>query len=240
METQLPRSHQKTYDAVLQHPAPHNLHWRDVRAMLKALGEAVEEPNGNLKVTRGGQTLVLHASPEKDVEIDALAEIRHFLQRSGDPVPQAQAAGTHLLVVLDHRQALIYRTEVHGSVPQRITPYDPHGVDRYLHYVRDDSNGQRRPELKSFYEAIAKTLQDAEQILLFGSGTGASSAMDQLVEELKRHHHQIAERIVGCIVVDEPHLSENQLLAQARDFYAKNAAEAKTQSAAPPEQSAPS
>ena len=200
--------------------------------MLKSLAEVVEEPNGNLKVIRGGQTLVLHPSPEKDVEIDKLAEIRHFLERSGDPVPQTEAAGTHLLVVLDHRQALIYRTEVHGSVPQRITPYDPHGVDRYLHYVRDDSNGQRRPELKSFYEAIAKTLHDAEQILLFGSGTGASSAMDQLVAELKRHHHQIAQRIVGCVVVDEPHLSENQLLAQARDFYAKNATDRTAQPAA--------
>jgi len=235
MKTQLQGSHQKTYDAVLQHPAPHNLHWRDVRAMLGAIAEVVEEPNGNLKVTRGGQMLVLHPSPEKDVEIDKLAEIRHFLQRSGSSAPQSEAAGTHLLVVLDHRQALIYRTEVHGSVPQRITPYDPQGVDRYLHYVRDDSNGQRRPELKSFYEAIAKTLKDADQILLFGSGTGASSAMDQLVAELKHRHHQIAERIIGSVVVDEPHLSENQLLAQARDFYAKNAAEQKTASAAPPE-----
>jgi hypothetical protein len=190
-----------------------------------------------LKVTRGGQTLVLHPSPEKDVEIDKLSEIRHFLQRSSEQAPKAEAAGKHLLVVLDHRQALIYRTEVHGSVPQQITPYDPHGVERYLHYVGDDSNGQRKPDLKSFYEAIAKTLQGAEQILVFGSGTGSSSAMDQLVAELKRHHHQIAERIVGCIVVDEAHRSENQLLAQARGFYAKNAADGTTRSAQAPQAS---
>jgi hypothetical protein len=132
--------------------------------------------------------------------------------------------GAHLLIVIDHREARVYRAEVHGSVPQTITPYDPHGFGRYLHYVQDESHGQRKPERKSFYEAVAKTLQGAETILLFGSGTGASSAMDQLLAELKRRHREVAERIVGCIVVDAQHLTENQLLAKARDFYAKIAA----------------
>jgi hypothetical protein len=130
----------------------------------------------------------------------------------------------HLLVVIDHRQARVYKTEVHGSVPQRITPYDPDGFGRHLHYVQDDSNGQRKPELKSFYEAIAKTLKGAEQVLLFGSGTGASSAMEELLAELKHHHGDVAKCIVGSVVLDETHLSEDQLLAKARDFYAKVAA----------------
>jgi hypothetical protein len=39
-------------------------------------------------------------------------------------------------------------------------------------------NRVRRKEDKSFYQAVAETLQHAEQILLFGSGTGASSAME--------------------------------------------------------------
>ena len=139
-----------------------------------------------------------------------------------------QSTGMHLLVVIDHREARIYSTELQGSVPQRVTPYSPNGVDRHLHYVQDESNGQRKPEQASFYEAVAKTLQGAKEILLFGSGTGASSAMEQLVAELKHRHWQIAERIVGRVVVDEQHLTENQLLAKARDFYAKIAAEKTT------------
>lgn len=129
-------------------------------------------------------------------------------------------AGSHLLVVIDHREARIYSAELHGTVPQRITPYDPHGFGRYLHHVEEVSYGERKPERMSFYEAVAQTLQTAEKILLFGCGTGASSAMEQLRTELKRRHPQIAERIVGHLVVDEQHLSENQLLAKARDFYA--------------------
>lgn len=130
------------------------------------------------------------------------------------------AEGVNLLVVIDHREARIYRTELHGSVPQRVMPYNPDGFGRNLHYVQDKSNGQRKPERKSFYEAVARTLQGAEKVLLFGGGTGAGSAMEQLLAELKRYHADIAKRVVGTVVVDESHLSENQLLAKAREFYA--------------------
>ncbi len=55
---------------------------------------------------------------------------------------------------------------------------------------------------------------------MFGTGTGASSAMEQLLLELKEHHKDLARHIVGSIAVDAHHLTENQLLAQAREFFA--------------------
>jgi hypothetical protein len=148
-----------------------------------------------------------------------LMKVRHFLERSETPLPKAAPDGTHLLVVIDHREARIYSAELHGSVPQRIKPYDPFGFDRDLHYNQDDSNGQRKPEKKSFYEAVAKTLRGAKQILMFGSATGASSAMEALIAELKHNHREIAERIVGAFTLDEHHLSEDQLLAKARALF---------------------
>jgi hypothetical protein len=137
---------------------------------------------------------------------------------SGQCQPEAKS-GAHLLVVIDHREARIYKTELRGTVPERITPFDPHGFGRYLHSVTDDSNGQRKPERKSFYEAVTKSLRGAEQIVLFGTGTGASSAMEQLIAHLKHHHADVAKRIVGSVAVDEHHLTEGQLLARAREFY---------------------
>ena len=220
MEPKLTGSHQNIYDALFRHPIAHNLHWRDVRSMLGALAVVVHEPNGNLKVTRNGVVLVLHSERTKDVaEVEELMQIRHYLQRSSAAMPEPAPDGTHLLVVIDHRQARIYKAELHGSVPQRITPYDPYGFGRNLHYVQDDSNGQRKPERTSFYEAVAKTMQDAVKVLVFGGGTGASSAMDQLVNELKRHHPELAKRVIGALVVNEQHLTQDQLLAKAREFY---------------------
>ena len=222
MESQLSGPHQKIYQHIFQHPMPHNLQWREVWSMLGAMGDAnaVEENNGNLRVTRNGQTLMLHRPRGKDLaDKKELMQIRHFLERSGTPVPTSAPVGTHLLVVIDHREARIYSAELHGSVPQRITPYDPFGFGRDLRYNQDDSNGQRKPERKSFYEAVAKTLHGAKQILMFGTGTGASSAMEHLLLDLKKNHHDLAERVVGSIAVDEHHLTEDQLLAKAREFF---------------------
>jgi hypothetical protein len=221
MENQLLGTHQSTYDAIFQHPVSRNLQWRDVRAMLTSLADVTEESGGGLKFKRNGQTLTVHPPRRKDFsDIEVIMQIRHFLQHSGAPSKEPAAeVGTHLLVVIDHREARIYRTELHGSVPQRIKPYDPFGFGRDLHYNQDDSNGQRKPELKSFYEAVAKTLENARQIVMFGTGTGASSAMEQLLRDLKKNHPDVAKRVIGSAAVDEHHLTEDQLLAKAREFF---------------------
>ena len=139
------------------------------------------------------------------------------MARTDDPKTAA-----HLLVVLDHHEARIYRTEVQGSVPMSIVPYDPHGYGKHLHSAHEWTDGKRPPERKSYYEAVAKTLRGAEQVLLLGSGTGRSSAMDQLLADLKDHHPDVAEKIIGTVIVDAHHTTEGQLLAKARDFYAEH------------------
>jgi hypothetical protein len=127
----------------------------------------------------------------------------------------------HLLVVIDHHEARVYRTEVHGAVPERIVPYDPYGYGRHLHSAHEWTDGKRQPERKSFYEAVAKTLGGAGQVLVFGSGTGRSSAMEMLLADLKAHHADVAAKVVGSVVVDAHHTTEAQLLAKAREFYAE-------------------
>jgi hypothetical protein len=214
--------HQHTYETIFRHPAAHNLEWHDVRSLLAAVADVVEEDNGSLQVTRNGQIVILHAPKHKDVAtVEDLLAIRRFLEQSNDTaLPAPVAAGAHLLVVIDHHEAKIYRAELHGTVPQQLVPYDPHGFGRHLRSDTEETDGKRRPERKSFYEAIAATLRGADQILIFGSGTGESSAMEQLLANLKHHHGDVAKHVVGSIVVDTHHQTEGQLLAQARDFFA--------------------
>lgn len=45
--------------------------------------------------------------------------------------------------------------------------------------------------------------------------------MDQFIAWLKSHHTALAKRIIGSLAVDEHHLTEDQLLAKAREFYAR-------------------
>ena len=218
--------HQHTYEAIFRHPAAHNLEWHDVRSLLAALADVSEGHNGTLQVTRNGQHVIMHVPKHKDVAtIEDLLAIRRFLEQSGEPtIPPSVAPSVYLLVVIDHHEAKIYRTESHGAVPQQLAPYDPHGFGRHLRSKNPETAGKRQPERKSFYEAVAATLRDADEILIFGSGTGESSAMEQLLADLKHNHGDVAKHIVGSIAVDEHHLTEEQLLAKAREFFASKGA----------------
>lgn len=222
--TTLSRHHRGTYDAILRHPAPHNLHWRDVRSMLDALAQTTEEPNGNVRVTRNGQTIILHPESDKDVgSPEQLKALRTFLETSNDPAPSPETDGVNLVVVIDHREARVYRADLRGTDPHRIKPHDPDGEGRHLHHVENDATGQRRPEIRSFYDAVAKSLHGADTIVLLGGGTGASSAMEHLHEHLKAHNKDLAARVIGAATVDETHMTEDQLLARAREFEANRA-----------------
>ena len=45
--------------------------------------------------------------------------------------------------------------------------------------------------------------------------------MEMLPADLKAHHPDVAERVIGSVVVDAHHTTEGQLLARAREFYAE-------------------
>jgi hypothetical protein len=215
-------SHLRTYRAIFQHPVSHNLRWHDVHALFRHLGQVEEEPNGNLKVTRNGQTLVLHQPRTKDVsETDELMSLRHFLERSEAIPPETIKNEAHWLLVIDHHEARIFRSEMHGAILERIRPYDPDDYFRHAKDSLDISRGKEKPDPNSFFEPVAKALQFAGQLLIFGTGTGTSSEMDEFIAWSKLHHPELARRIIGSVVVDEHHVTAGQLLAKAREFYAK-------------------
>ena len=226
MESTLSGSHRKTYEHLFAHPMPGNLDWQDVLSMLAAMPDvSVEDTHGShVKVTRGGTTLTLHRPRGKEFSDKAqLTHLKHFLEgpASVDPASPAAAtpAGTHLLVVIDHHTARVFSAEMRGAEATRIEPYDPFGFRHELHHDEQAGSGKRDVELKSYYEAVVKTLRGAEQILVFGSGTGESNAAEHLVAEMKHSHPELAKRIIGTVKVDEKHLSDDQLLAKAREHF---------------------
>src|SRR5581483_867105 len=214
-------SHLRIYKTIFQHPVSHNLEWRAVRSLLGKLGQITEEPNGNLKVTRNGQTLVLHPSLTKDVaKTDELMALRHFLERSESAPPETNGEEAHWLLVIDHHEVRIFRSEMYDAIPQRILPHEPEDYFRHAHNSKDFSQGREKPDPNSFFEPVARALPASGRLLIFGTGTGTSSEMDQFIAWLKLHHPQLAGQIIGSLVVDENHLTEGQLLAKAREFYA--------------------
>src|SRR5437763_11641418 len=84
MPSPLISAHQRVYDAIFRHPIARDLDWREMRAMLVALADTTDEPNGNFRVKRNGHTLVLHPPTRKGFsDVQELMKVRLFLTQSG-------------------------------------------------------------------------------------------------------------------------------------------------------------
>jgi hypothetical protein len=128
---------------------------------------------------------------------------------------------SHFILLIDHQQAQIFKTERKGTVPEKVTHLHSDGSSSHVHSAHDykDHNGQ--PDYYVYFEHVVKSLAGADKILIFGSGTGSSSAMDLFVAWLGKRRKPIAARVVGTVIVDKSHLTEAELLAKAREFYSK-------------------
>ena len=186
--------------------------------MFASLGTVEEEHNGNFKVTMAGNAIVFQAPMNThNATADDVTKIRHFLRESESAV--ATEDGKHLLLVIDHKEAKIFHTEIKGSTPERIMPYDPTGIKGHVHSAHDFKDHTGGPNMNEYFTHVAKMLGDPEKILIFGSGNGSSNVMGQFTEWLAKHQPKLSEKVVDAVTVDESHLSEGQLLALARQTY---------------------
>ena len=220
---QLTGSHLRTYERIFQHPASHNLSWREVHLMLRAVAQVDEEPNGSLRVSRNGHSLVLHPRHTKDVAESAeVMSLRHFLAQSEPGVAPPGGPTVHWLLVINHHEARLFRSELVGAEPLTLLPHEPEDYFRHAHNSRDFTRGKEKPDPNSFFAPVATALGTVGPILVFGSGTGTSSEMEQFIEWTNAHHPELARRIMGTVVIDESHQTEGQIFALAREYYAKH------------------
>jgi len=71
-----------------------------------------------------------------------------------------------------------------------------------------------------FYESITRAVDDASWILLVGHGRGKANEMLHLIQYWERKHPDVARKVVGAVDSDLEALSEHQILALARDWFA--------------------
>lgn len=129
------------------------------------------------------------------------------------------AQPVRMIVVIDHHTARVFR-DLGGSRPKdevTIEPYDPHHFHRHLvHRKEAHYEGDRVPEENSYYEEVAVALAPANEIVLIGSGTGKSSAVEALVDYLKRHHVNLSRLVKATETADLSALTEPEIEAIAR------------------------
>lgn len=124
------------------------------------------------------------------------------------------------LVVINHHEARVFRSVAVGTLPEQILSRTGGEHLGHAPNSKDSSRGGEKPDPNVFFPRVVNALKDAREILVFGSGAGRSNEMDQLVAWLGTHHAELAKLVLGTLTVDEHHLTDSQLLAKARDFYA--------------------
>jgi uracil DNA glycosylase len=79
------RKHQKTLDEIFANPVSGSIKWRDIEAMLLALGAEVAEGRGSrIRVFIGRNHAVFHRPhPSPDTDKGAVKAVRRFLTQSG-------------------------------------------------------------------------------------------------------------------------------------------------------------
>ena len=77
--------HRKTLEGIFENPVRSNISWRDIEAMLVALGAEVSEGQGSrVRIVLGGVRAVFHRShPQKETEKGAVMSMRRFLTEAG-------------------------------------------------------------------------------------------------------------------------------------------------------------
>lgn len=105
----LSNHHRNTLRQIFEHPVSHNVEWRTVVSLLEAVGSVVERHDGKVAVTVGSQTEFFDPPPHKDIDIQAVVDLRRMLSAAG-----YSTASTDVLLWLTRSSA---RTSRIGGQP---------------------------------------------------------------------------------------------------------------------------
>lgn len=208
-----------TLTRIYQHPLTHSLELRDVTALFNAIGRAETQHNGELRLRVGDEALTLVRQHGKDMTSDEVAQLRHFLDRTGwSPTAPVAAAKTNpvapdMVIIIVRKGARIHQLGVadeHHHLLQEIGRKE-HDSDR-----EEDLPADQR-----FFADIARVVTGANDIVVIGhGGKGQSNEADHLIAWLHDHRKALRGRILREIVADLPHMTEPELLTLAANAVA--------------------
>lgn len=77
-------NHQRsTLRQIFQHPAGHNIEWCAVLSLVESVGSVDEQPSGKVAMTIGSQTEYFDPPRHKDIDIQAVVNLRRMLAEAG-------------------------------------------------------------------------------------------------------------------------------------------------------------
>ena len=79
----LSNHHRNTLRQIFRHPVSHNIEWHAVLSLLEAVCSTVEQRGGKVAVTIGSQTEYFDPPAHKDIDAQAVLDLRRMLSLAG-------------------------------------------------------------------------------------------------------------------------------------------------------------
>jgi len=211
----------KIHAALFRHPAPTDLTWGEVIALLERLAEVREDRKGRFKVTRKGVLMTLRA-PLLRIAMtgDELALVRRFLERSEESsIAPVVAEGTFVVVAVDDAGARLYRLVRAGKKPRALEPFESNG---YAAHLRTSLAPSPRPEPRrlGFVRDLVRALRGVDEFVLVAGGPEAERELAALRTELRRADAKVHGALAGSLTLPSARATEPALLACVRAFLA--------------------
>ncbi len=227
------RHHLRTLQALFAHPLHHGVRVSKVEALFRALGADVTvlaDRRLRIRMPDGQETWIKVGCGmrQPDLDADAVMRVRHFLQEIGvtPEHPEPEAGGprgdqSHRLVLhLEHSRTDVYRLEGDEVEHAVLRPHGIWGTHQRLSHRHDrDLAGQRAPLDVDYLARITEAMTEADAVLLLGHGTGESDMRQVLLDYLQTHRSDLIDRIVGVESLDDAGISDDALLAIAREHF---------------------
>lgn len=125
-----------------------------------------------------------------------------------------------IVITITKDEAKVWSTGLErSSKPEKISAVDN---NRHHHKLRQEIRHKGpglNPESKAFFESVSSACKSASEILLLGHGNGKADAVHNFQSYLKEKHQDLAKKIVGIIEADVAHMTEPQVLAEARAWF---------------------
>jgi hypothetical protein len=207
------QKHVHVLNQLYAHPIARNIEWSELIPALSTIGLLQTEKNGNYHLTRNGKTLVFDASRGKEVDMEEVLKLRHFLRLSAVPEDGNLDLVRDAIVAIDHHQATIYhdpgteseqRTRLYANLTKgRILRTHP--TSPPFHEASPMMDGD-------YYESVVKEIAKSKRIVILSHGTGTSSSASQLLALMSKKDPEIAHRIVAVRACDLEAMTEPQLV----------------------------
>lgn len=207
------QKHEHILSQLFAHPVARNIEWTELIPALSTIGLLQAEKNGSYHFVRNGHTLVFEMSHHKEVDVEDVLKLRHFLELSASSEEKSPDSVDEAIIAIDHHQATVYH-EPGTESAQRVRLYADLTKERILHTHPTSPPFHTQTPLSDndYYGSVIKEITKSKKVVILSHGTGTSNAASQLLAIIRKKYPELTSRIVAIKGCDLEAMTEPQLL----------------------------